>query len=71
MPDPFSVCFTVVKVTGFLLALTAMGYLIFDNLFLRQLGRRTVIRLVIDGKVSKREIVRLLEERGYKVVRWK
>ncbi len=71
MPDPFSVCFTIVKVAGFLLALTAIGYLVFDNLILRQLGRRTVIRLVIDGRVSKREIVRLLEEKGYKVVRWK
>ncbi len=71
MPDLFGVCFTIAKVAGFLLALTAIGYLIFDNLILRRLGRRTVIRLVIDGKVSKREIVRLLEERGYKVVRWK
>ena len=71
MTDPFSVCFTIVKVMGIMLALTAIGYLIFDNLILRRLDRRTIISLVIDGKVSKREIVKLLEERGYKVLRWK
>jgi len=71
MPDPFSVAFVVVKVAGVLLALIAAGYLIFDNLFLSRMGRRTVVKLVIDGKVSRREIVRLLEEKGYKVVRWK
>ncbi len=71
MPDPFSVAFVAVKVAGVLLALIAAGYLIFDNLFLSRMGRRTVVKLVIDGKVSRREIVRLLEEKGYKVVRWK
>jgi len=67
----FSVAFVAIKVAGVLLALLGAGYLIFDNLFLRRLGRRTAIRIVLEGKVSRKEIVRLLEENGYKVVKWK
>lgn len=67
----FSVAFVSIKVLGVLLALVAAGYLIFDNLFLSRMGRRTAIRVVLDGKVSKREVVKALEEKGYRVVKWK
>ena len=71
MPDPFSVAFVIVKILGAVLALLTAGYLIFDNLLLRRLGKRTTIKLVLEGKVRKRDIVKLLEEKGYRVARWK
>ncbi|AIY90063.1 hypothetical protein [Geoglobus acetivorans] len=67
----FSVAFVSVKVLGVVLALLGAGYLIFDNLFLSRMGRRTAVRVVVEGRVSKREIVKAIEERGYRVVKWK
>ena len=67
----FSIAFVAVKVAGVILALLGAGYLIFDNLLLKRLGRRTTIRIVLEGKVSRKEIVKLLEDKGYKVLKWK
>ena len=69
MPHPFAVLSTLVKMLGIVLAVLGTGYLIYDNLFLTRMGKRTVVRLVLEGKVSRREIKKILEERGYKVVK--
>ena len=71
MPDPFSVLFLIAKVSGIVLALLAAGYLVFDNLLYGCLSDRTTVKVVLEGRVRKRDIVRLLEEHGYKVVKWK
>ncbi len=69
MPHPIAVISTIMKVLGITFAILGTGYLIYDNLFLTRMGRRTVVRVVIEGRVSRREIKKLLEEMGYKVIK--
>jgi hypothetical protein len=69
LAEVFGVLSTLVKALGIALAILGTGYLIYDNLFLTRMGSRTVVRLVLEGKVSRREIKKILEEKGYKVVK--
>lgn len=70
MPNTFSLIFTLAKILGMALALLGAGYLFLDSTILKR-RKRTAIHLVIEGKVSRREIIKLLEKKGYKVVKWR
>ncbi len=71
MPDPISVFFVTTRLAGIILALAVAGYLIYDNILEKRMEGKTVIRIVLEGKHSKRRIKRLLEEKGYKVEKLK